>query len=159
MDQLYLDTIGFPVRKGTFFRGREVVNEYCWEIEIYCDESPQLDYRNWPDDRPEAPDDWLAGTAPLLAAQRLPLRVQTPDELIGREYWFPPAEDDPSEWSNDPCWPYFLLYLWEGYSAEPLHVAFTDKRDRKYRVEISGGYDICGRIYDLRVQAWLDWSG
>jgi hypothetical protein len=157
VDQLYLDTIGFPVSKGTLYRNAAAQSVYRWGVEIYCEESPQLDYRNWPDDRPEGPDDWLAGTGLLLAAQRLPLRVQSPDELIGRAYRFPPEEDDPAEWSDDPCWPYFFLYVWEGYPAEPLHVAFTGKRDRQYRVEISGGYDSGERAYALRVQAWLDW--
>src|SRR5262245_38447496 len=98
------------------------LSDYRWEIEIYCDESPQLDYRDWPDDRQEGPDDWLTGTGLLLGAQRLPLRVQSPDELIGRDYWFPPPDDDPAEWSNDPCWPYFFLYVWEGYPTGPICV-------------------------------------
>ncbi|MCI0458932.1 MAG: hypothetical protein L0Z62_18395 [Gemmataceae bacterium] len=158
MDQLFLNTIGFPVQRGTLSRGREELGDYCWEIEIYCDESPQLDYWNWPDDRPWGPDDWLAGTGLLLAAQRLPLRVQSPDELIGRDYLFPPTpEDDPTEWSNDPCWPYFFLYVWEGYPTEQLRVAFTGKQDRQYRVEITGTYDSGEVIYELRAQAWLDW--
>ncbi len=157
MDHLYLDEIGFPVRKGTLYHRPDGQSEYSWEVEIYCDESPQLDYQNWPDDRPEEPDDWLAGTGLLLAAQRLPLRVQSPDELIGRAYRFPPDEDDPTKWSDDPCWPYFFLYVWEGYPAEPLQVAFTGKQDRQYRVEISGRYESGERTYRLRVQAWLDW--
>jgi hypothetical protein len=78
--------------------------------------------------------------------------------LIGRDYLFPPTpEEDPAEWSNDPCWPYFFLYVWEGYPTEQLRVAFTGKRDRQYRVEITGGYDSGEVIYELRVQAWLDW--
>jgi hypothetical protein len=157
VDQLYLNTFGFPVQKGTLSRNPRAPNDYCWEIEIHCDESPQLNYRDWPDDRPEGQDDWLAGTPLLLAAQRLPLRVQSPDELIGRGYRFPPPDDNPTEWSDDPCWPYFFLYVWEGAPAEPLYVTFTDKRDRQYRVEISGRYDSGGVSYELRVQAWLDW--
>jgi len=158
VDQLHLDTIGFPVRKGTLYRSPTAKSDYRWEVEIHCDESPQLDYRKWPDDRREGPDDWLAGAELMLGAQRLPLRVQSPEELIGRAYLFPPEEDDPAEWSDDPCWPYFFLYVWEGYPAEPLHVAFTDKRDRQYRVEIIGKYTSGERIYELRVQAWLDWQ-
>lgn len=157
VDELYLDTIGFPVQRGTFSCNPAAQSDYRWEVEIYCDESPQLDLRNWPDDRPEGPDDWLAGTGLLLAAQRLPLRVQSPDELIGCDYRFPPAEDNPAEWSDDPCWPYFFLYAGEGYPTEPLRVAFTGKRDRQYRVEISGRYQSSERTYELRVQAWLDW--
>ncbi len=156
MDHLYLNTIGFPVQKGTLYRSPAALSDYRWEIEIYCDESPQLDYRNWPDDRLEGTDDWLAGTGLLLGAQRLPLRVQSPDELIGRDYWFPPPQDNPAEWSSDPCWPYFFLYVWEGYPTEPLHLAFTAKQDRQYRVEISGAY-LSGEVsYELRAQAWLD---
>ena len=157
MDQLYLNSIGFPVQKGTLYCSPKAPNDYRWEIQIYCDESPQLNYENWPDDRPEGPDDWLAGTPLLLAAQRLPLRVQSSDELIGRHYRCPPLEEDPAEWSDDPCWPYFFLYVWEGYPAEPLHVAFTGKRDRQYRVEITGTHKSGERTYELRVQAWLDW--
>jgi hypothetical protein len=44
MDQLFLNTIGFPVQKGTISRGREDLDDYCWEIEIFCDESPQLHF-------------------------------------------------------------------------------------------------------------------
>jgi hypothetical protein len=158
VDHLYLNDIGFPIQKATLYRGREVLDDYSWEIEIYCDESPQLDYQNWPEERPEGPDDWLAGTALLLAAQRLPLRVQSPDELIGREYCFPPPDDNPADWSSDPCWPYFFLYVWEGSPTEPLHVAFTGKRDLQYRVEITGDY-VTGEVsYKLRAQAWLDWK-
>jgi hypothetical protein len=157
VDQLFLNTIGFPVQRGTLYRSPNDRGDYCWEIEIHCDESPQLDYRNWPDHRPEGPDDWLAGAEPMLGAQRLPLRVQSPDELIGRDYRFPPLEENPAEWSDDPCWPYFFLYTWEGYPAEPLHVAFTGKRDQRYRVEIAGAYESGERTYELRVQAWLDW--
>jgi hypothetical protein len=159
VDHLYLNTIGFPVQRGTLYRGRKVLDDYCWEIEIYCDESPQLDIQNWPDDRKETPDDWLAGTAIMLGAQRLPLRVECPDELIGRDYLFPPPNDDPADWSSDPCWPYFFLYVWEGYPTGQLRVAFTAKRDRQYRVEISGGYPEVEVSYNLRVQAWLDWLG
>jgi hypothetical protein len=158
VDQLSLDTIGFPVRKGTLSRNPTAKSDYRWEVEIYCDESPQLDFRTWPDDRPEGPDDWLAGTELLLAAQRLPLRVQSPDELIGRSYRFPPVEDDLAEWSDDPCWPYFFLYVWEGSPAEPLQVTFTGKRERQYRVEVSGSYASGERTYELQVQAWLDWQ-
>jgi len=161
VDHLFLNTIAFPVERGVLYRGREELGDYCWEVEVYCGESPQLDYRNWPDDRVETADDLLAGASPLLSAQRLPLRVQSPDELVGREYLFPPTpEPDPSEWqAADPCWPYFFLYIWEGCPTEQLRVAFTAKRGRQYRVEITGGYSNSGVSYSLRVQAWLDWQG
>jgi hypothetical protein len=160
VDQLCLNTIGFPVQRGTLYRGREELGDYCWEVEIYCEESPQLDYRNWPDDREEGPDDWLAGTGLLLSAQRLPLRVQSPDELIGRDYLFPPTpEGSPPDYPADLGWPFFFLYVWEGFPTEQLRVVFTGKRNRQYRVEIAGGYVNSGLIYELRVQAWLNWLG
>jgi hypothetical protein len=159
VDQLYLNTIGFPVQKGTLHRNPRDPSAYSWAIEIVCDESPQLDFRSWADDRPEEPDDWLAGTAVMLGAQRLPLRVQSPDELVGRDYWFPPPDDDPAEWSHGLCWPYFFLYVWEGYPTEPLHATFTGQRDGQYRVEIAGAYIGGGTAYELRVQTWLEWLG
>jgi hypothetical protein len=159
VDQLFLNTIGFPVRKGTLYRGREELGDYCWEVEIYCDESAQLDYRNWPDDREEGPDDWLAGAGVLLSAQMLPLGVQAPDELIGREYLFPPTrEGAPSDCPAGLGWPYFFLYVWEGVPTAQLRVAFTAKRDRLYRVEIEGRYPDGAVAYELRVQAWLEWQ-
>jgi hypothetical protein len=157
VDHLYLGTIGFPVRKGTLYRSPTAKSDYRWDVALYCDESPQLDYRNWPDDHQESPDDWLAGIEPLLAAQRLPLRVQSPDELVGRVYRFPPMDDDPADWSDDPCWPYFFLYFWEGDATEQLQVTFTAMRDRQYRVKIIGSYTSGDRTYELRAEAWLDW--
>ena len=70
MDQLYLNTIAFPVRRGELYRGRDASTDYRWGIEINCDESPQLDYRDWPDDREEGPLDWLAGCEPYLGIGR-----------------------------------------------------------------------------------------
>lgn len=161
MDYLFLNTIAFPVVRGVLHRGREGLDNSGWEVEIYCGESPQFDYRNWPDDRAETADDVFAGVSPLLSAQRLPLRVRSPDELVGREYLFPPTpEPDPSEWQEaSPVWPHFFLYVWEGCPTEQRRVAFTAKRDRQYRVEIAGGYSNSGVSYSLRVQAWLDWQG
>ena len=159
VDQLYLNTIGFPVQKGTLYRGREELGDHCWEIKIYCDESPQLDYRRWREDREAEPDDWLAGTGLLLSAQRLPLRVQSPDELIGREYLFPPTpKGGPPDCPADLGWPYFFLYVWEGAPTAQLRVTFTAKRHRQYRVEIEGGYPEGTVAYELRVQAWLEWQ-
>ena len=85
MDHLFLNDISFPVERGVLYQGREELGDYRWEVEVYCGESPQLDYRNWPDDRAETPDDFLAGTPVMLGAQRLPLRVRSPDDLVGRE--------------------------------------------------------------------------
>jgi hypothetical protein len=90
----------------------------------------------------------------------LPLRVQSPDDLIGREYLFPPRPGDrPPDMPANLGWPYFFLYVWEGFPTGQLRVAFTAKRDRQYRVEITGGYPEGEVTYNLRVQAWLDWQG
>jgi hypothetical protein len=77
------------------------------------------------------------------------LRVESPDELIGRQYTFPQTPDD-----DPPDWPHLFEHDW----AYPMRVAFTAKRDWQYRVEIAGGYPVGGEIYDLRVEAWLDWQ-
>ena len=160
MDFLYLNAIAFPVRRGVLSRGRKELGDYCWELEIYCDESPQLDDHNSPDDRPETEDDLLAGVPPLLSAQALPLRIESPDELIGREYLFPPTPlPNPPDWDTALGWPFFFLYFWEGSATEQLQVAFTGKRNGQYRVEIEGGYKNSGVSYALRVQAWLEWQG
>jgi hypothetical protein len=96
----------------------------------------------------------------LLAAQRLPLRIESPDELMGREYLFPPTPlPNPPDWDTALGWPFFFLYFWEGCATEHLRVIFIDKRDGQYRVEIEGGYINSGVPYALRVQAWLDWQG
>jgi hypothetical protein len=158
VDYLYLNTITFPVRRGTLFRGWEELGDYCWEIEIHCGESPQLDYRNWPDDRAEEPLDILAGAEPSLYAQMLPLRVGSPHELVGRVYSFLQTPDDEApDWPTGLGWPFFVLNLWEDCLAYPMRVAFTQQRGRQYRVEINGRYFDSGVSYDLRVQAWLDW--
>ena len=152
MDHLFLNTIAFPVRRGVLSRGRKELGEYCWELEIYCDESPQfaeLEYT----------DELLAGTPLLLSAQALPLRVESPDELIGREYLFPPTPlPNPPDWDTRLGWPFFFLYVWEGCPTERLRVSFTEKRNGEYRVEIEGGYTNSGISYALRVQAWLEWQ-
>lgn len=160
MDHLFLNVIAFPVKRGVLHLGREELGKYRWGLEIYCGESPDLDYHNWPNDRVETADDVWAGASPLLSAQRLPLGVRTPDELIGREYLFPPTpEPDPSDWqAADPCWPFFFLSIWESCPTDPLRVAFTAKQDSQYRVEIKGAYSDSGVKYLLRVHAWLDWQ-
>jgi hypothetical protein len=159
MDQLYLNTMAFPVRRGELYRGRDNSTDYRWCIEIGCDESPQLDYRHWSDDREEGPLDWLAGTEPYLYAQMLPLRVESPDELIGREFRFPQSpDDDPLDWPSGIGWPFFVLYLFEHCWAHPIRLTFTDKRDCQYRVVLAGKYLDSRVCYDLRVEAWLDWQ-
>jgi hypothetical protein len=159
VDCLFLNDISFPVRRGVLSRGRKQLGDYCWELEIYCDESPQLDQDNWPDDRPETVDDLLAGVPPLLSAQALPLRVESPDELIGQEYLFPPAPlPDPPDWDTRLGWPFFFLHFWAACATEQLRVSFTNKRDGEYRVEIEGEYRNSGVSYTLRVQAWLEWE-
>jgi hypothetical protein len=152
VDHLFLNTIAFPVRRGVLFRGRKDLGDYCWELEVYCAESPQF--------TDQESDNLLVGAEPLLSAQRLPLRVESPDELIGREYLFPPTpEPDPPDWDSARGWPFFFLYVWEGCPTEQLRVAFTAKRDRQYRVEIEGRYINSGVSYALWVQAWLQWQG
>jgi hypothetical protein len=153
VDSLFLNTIAFPVKRGVLFRGRKSLGDYCWELEVYCAESPQFANQ-------ENPDDLLAGAELLLSAQGLPLRVESPDELIGREYLFPPTPlPDPPDWDTRLGWPFFFLYVWEGCATEQLRVAFTEKRDGQYRVEIEGEYKNSGISYALRVHAWLEWQG
>jgi hypothetical protein len=153
MDHLFLNEIAFPVRRGVLFRGEKSLGDYCWELEIYCGESPQFATQ-------DKADDLLAGAEPLLSAQRLPLRVESPDELIGRKYLFPPTPlPDPPDWDTALGWPFFFLYVWEGCPTEQLRVAFMDKRDNQYRVEIEGGYKNSGVSCALRVEAWLEWQG
>lgn len=159
MDQLDLNSIAFPVRRGELCRVHDASTDYRWGVEIHCDESLQLDDRDWPDDREEGPLDWLAGCEPYLYAQMLPLRAASPDELVGRAYDFPQSpDDDPQDWPSGIGWPFFCLYLTEHSLAHPMRVAFTEKRGRQYRVEIAGRYPDGGVIYDLRVEAWLDWK-
>ncbi len=160
MDHLYLNTIAFPVLRGELLGGRDTTTDFRWGIEINCGESPQLDYRSWPDEREEQLHDWLASAEPYLYAQMLPLRVSSPDELVGREYTFPQSpDDDPPDWPRGIGWPFFTLYLFEHYWAHPIRVAFTGKQGIQYRVEIAGSYPDGGMVYDMRVQAWLDWQG
>jgi hypothetical protein len=110
-------------------------------------------------DRTEGPDDLLAGAEPMLYAQMLPLRVRSREELIGRTYSFPQTpDDDPPDWPTGHGWLFFVLSVWEGCVAYPMGVAFTEKRNEQYRVEIAGRYFNSGVSYDLRVQAWLDWQ-
>ena len=112
MDSLFLNSFAFPVRRGVLFRGRKELGEYCWELEVYCGESPQLTSRDEHDGLPETADDLLAGAEPLLSAQRLPLRVESPDDLVGREYLFPPSPvPDPPDWDTALGWPFFFLYV------------------------------------------------
>jgi hypothetical protein len=160
MDQLLLNTVGFPVRSATLSRNRDDSGERSWCIEINCEESPQLDYRNWPDDRDEGELDWLAGAEPYLYAQMLPLPADSPDELVGRTYSFPQTPDDePADWDRGVGWLFFCLYLFEHDLAYPVTVSFTERWGKRYRVKIAGFYP-CGEArYNLRAEAWLDWAG
>jgi hypothetical protein len=159
VDHLQLNTIAFPVLRGELLRGRDALDEYCWGIGVYCGESPQLDYRSWPDDRDEGPLDWLAGSEPYLYAQMLPLRVASLDELVGRAYSFPQSPDEePTDWPSGIGWPFFCLYLTEHELVHPMRVAFTERRGGQFRVEIAGRYPSGGVVHDLRVEAWLEWQ-
>lgn len=157
MDFLYLDSIAFPVRSGKLYPGRDASEEFRWGIEIFCEEAPQLDFRNWHDDREEQPSDWLAGSEPFLYAQLLPLRISSPEQLIGRSYSFSQTPDDESpDWPEGIGWPFFSLYLFEHLWAYPIRIAFTEKRNTQYQVEISGKFPQSDKVYDLRVSTWLE---
>lgn len=158
MDQLFLSSIGFPVRSGALSRNRDESGAQSWCIEIHCPESPQLDYRNWTDDREEAEVGWLAGAEPYLYAQMLPLPADSPDELIGHTYSFPQSPDDePADWDRGVGWPFFCLYLFEHDLVCPTTVTFTERREQQVRVKIVGSYPFGEGHYDLRVEAWLNW--
>lgn len=161
MDQLFLNSVGFPVLSGTLSRnrGEDAPGVRSWCIEIYCGESPQLDYRNWPDDREEDELDWLAGAEPYLCAQKLPLPPDSPDELLGQSFSFPQSPDDePADWDRGVGWIFFCLYLFEHDLVYPMTVTFTERRDQLYRVKIAGSYSQVGKEpYDLCVEAWLKW--
>lgn len=159
MDQLFLNSIGFPVRSGTLSHNRGGGGVRSWCIEVHCGESPQLDYRHWPADREEDELDWLAGTEPSLYAQMLPLPADSPDELVGRTFSFPQSPDDePADWDRGVGWLFFCLYLFEHDLVYPTTVTFAERRDQRYRVQIVGSYRVGERHYDLRVEAWLDWA-
>ena len=158
MDQLFLNSIGFPVRSGTLSRNRDEADVRSWRIEIHCGESPQLDYRSWPDDRQEDDLDWLASTEPSLYAQMLPLPADSPDDLVGRPFSFTQSPDDkPADWDRGVGWLFFCLYLFENDLVYPTTVIFTERREQRYRVHITGSYRVGDMRYDLRVEAWLDW--
>jgi hypothetical protein len=157
MDQLFLNSLGFPVRSGTLSRNRDEACVRSWCIEIHCGESPQLDYRNWPDSREEDDLDWLASTEPSLYAQMLPLPADSPDELVGRTFSFPQSPDDePAEWDRGSGWLFFCLYLFEHDLVYPTTVTFTERREHWYRVQITSSYRVGEKHYNLRVEAWLD---
>jgi hypothetical protein len=153
MDLLHLDTLTFPVLRGSLTRLRDEESDYCWDIEIHCDSSAELGAED-----PERELEYVLGAEPYLYAQMLPLRVESLDKLVGRRYSFPQSpEDDPADWEPDQ-WPFFCIYLWEHDYVHPVALAFTAKRDHQYRVEIEGKYPANGTCYDLRVHAWLDWE-
>jgi hypothetical protein len=52
---------------------------------------------------------------------------------------------------------FFYLYLCEHDLVYPTTVTFTERRERRYRVHITGSYRANAMCYDLRVEAWLDW--
>jgi len=157
MDELFLNSVGFPVRNGTLSRQRDESDVASWSIEIHCAETPQLDYQNWPDDREELELDWLAGTEPSLYAQMLPLPVDSPAELVGRTFSFPQSPDnEPADWDRGVGWLFFCLYTWEHDLVFPTTVTFTERREQQYRVKIAGYYPANGTHYELRVEAWLD---
>src|SRR5579863_3015241 len=134
MDQLFLNAVGFPVRRGTLSRNRDEPGVRSWCIEIHCGDSPQLDYRAWPDDREEGELDWLASAEPSLYAQMLPLPADAPDELVGRTYSFPQSPDDePADWDRGVGWLFFCLYLFEHDLVYPVTVTFTERREHQYR--------------------------
>jgi hypothetical protein len=160
MDQLSLNSVDFPVRSGTLSRNRGEPGVRSWCIEIHCGESPQLDYRNWPDGREEQELDWLASAEPSLYAQMLPLPADSPDELVGRTFSFPQSPDDePADWDRGVGWLFFCVYLFEHDLVYPTTVAFTERQEQRYRVKIAGSYPVGQGHYDLRAEAWLDWVG
>jgi hypothetical protein len=114
MDQLSLNSVGFPVPSGTLSRNRGEPGVRSWCIEIHCGESPQLDDCNWPDEREEQELDWLASAVPSLYAQMLPLPADSPDELVGRTFSFAPSpNDEPADWDRGVGWLFFGVYLFE----------------------------------------------
>lgn len=158
MDQLFLNSLGFPIRSGTLSRKRDGLDVRSWCIEVHCKESPQLDYRNWADDREEEESDWLAGAEPYLYAQMLPLPVDSPDELVGRTFSFPQSpNDEQADWNRGEGWLFFCLYVLEHDPVHPTTVDFTARQEQRYRVKIAGSYPIGQGHYDLRAEAWLDW--
>ncbi len=155
MDELFLNSVAFPVRCGTLSRNQV---EAGWCIEIHCGESPQFDCRNGPNDREENGLDWLASAEPILYAQMLPLPADSPDELVGRTFSFPQSPDDePADWDRGLGWLFFCVYLFEHDFVYPTTVTFTERQERRYRVKITGSYPVGAGHYDLRVEAWLDW--
>jgi len=113
MDQLFLNTVGFPVRRGTLSRNRDDSGVRSWCIEIHCEASPQLDGRGGPDAKDEDEQGGLvAGVEPYLYAQMLPLPAESPEELVGRSYSFPQTPDDePAPWDRGAGWLFFCLYM------------------------------------------------
>jgi hypothetical protein len=160
MDFLHLHTDAFPVQRGTLSCLRDEPSDYRWCLEIHSGPSTQQDDPNRSDDTEEVEMAWLAGAEPYLYAQLLPLRVDSPDDLIGRRYTFPQSpEDDPPDWEEAEQWPFFCLYTSEHDYVHPVSLTFTARREGQYRVEIEGRLPIDDTCYDLRVRAWLDWEG
>lgn len=157
-DLLSLNSIGFPVRSGTLSRYRDASGVRCWSIKIHCGESPQLNYREWPDDRLEGELDWLAGAEPFFYAQMLPLPADSPEELVGRTFSFPQSPgDEPAAWDRAAGWLFFCLYLFEHDTAYPMEVTFVERQGIRYRVKIVGFFPCNNTNYQLQVETWLDW--
>jgi hypothetical protein len=88
----------------------------------------------------------------------LPLRVQSPDELVGRSYSFPESPfDDPATWDCGQ-WPFFCLYIMEHDYLFPVTIHFKEKQDGRYRLHILGKYPCDGKEYDIEVETWLIWE-
>jgi hypothetical protein len=129
-------------------------------LEIHCAESPQLDYRNWPDDKIEEELDWLASAEPTLYCQMLPLPDKPPEELVGHTFAFRETpHDDPAEWDRGVGWLFFVLYLFEHDCVYPTTITFTERQGNRYRVTIVSSYPLATGNYELRIDAWLDWEG
>lgn len=102
MDLLVVDNLAFPVRHGRLAKGPGDPIPYCWSIEIHCGSSDELDGAG---EQEELGPHAMAGTEPYLYAQLLPLRVESPDELVGRRYVFPQSPEDKEPDWGAPHWP------------------------------------------------------
>jgi hypothetical protein len=152
MDRLRLDTLTFPVLRSSLSKLPKESSDYCWSIEIYCGASAGLE------EQEESDLDYVLGAESCLYAQMLPLRVISPDDLVGRKYSFEQSPDGSrGDWEADQ-WPFFCLYLWEHDYIYPTTLAFVAVEGRRYRVEIEAKYPVDGKCYALRVGAWLEWE-
>lgn len=147
MDFLYIDNLAFPVQRATISELRNGEGDYRWCIEIHCGVTKN------PND-----EHWLAGTEPYLYAQLLPLRVSSPEELVGRTYYFPQSPDDePPTWESGQ-WPFFCAYLHEHEYLYPVKISFDEHRDNRYRILFEGKYPCGDESHEIKVQTWLVWE-